>query len=282
MPSRGLPSVLLLLTASTVDASEPHALEISRTIRQRHMPFGTILDPMFASATSTNIVGYSRCGDSAIWTGHYLAAEAFRFAATRSTDALNNARFAISGIRSLVDVTGTNLLARCAVPVASPYAPGITSEERANGVYTGDLQQTRHYWIGNTSRDQYGGVFFGLGVAYNLIEDPGVRASISEVATRMLSFLLDKAWFVVTPDGKISTTFVGRADQQLSLLQVGRLVNGPRFGSTYSTYRFLNAGAVPVPIGIEVQDDHNSYFKFNLDTINLYNLIRLEDSSYYL
>ena len=36
-----------------------------------------------------------------------------------------------------------------------------------------------------------------------------------------------------------------------------------------------------VPISYDVLDDHNSYFKFNLNTITLYNLIRLEDSSYY-
>jgi hypothetical protein len=34
---------------------------------------------------------------------------------------------------------------------------------------------------------------------------------------------------------------------------------------------------VITPIAFEVLDDHNSYFKFNLDTINLFNLIRLED-----
>jgi hypothetical protein len=38
---------------------------------------------------------------------------------------------------------------------------------------------------------------------------------------------------------------------------------------------------VIVPISYDVLDDHNSYFKFNLNTITLYNLIRLEDSSYY-
>jgi hypothetical protein len=38
---------------------------------------------------------------------------------------------------------------------------------------------------------------------------------------------------------------------------------------------------VVVPISYDVVEDHNSYFKFNLNTITLYNLIRLEDSSFY-
>jgi hypothetical protein len=53
-------------------------------------------------------------------------------------------------------------------------------------------------------------------------------------------------------------------------------VNPARFSSAYSNTAFWESGSVWVPIGTEVLDDHGSYFKFNLDTINLYNLIRLE------
>ena len=136
-------------------------------------------------------------------------------------------------------------------------------------------------WIGNTSRDQYAGVFFGLGVAYDMIPDPAFRARLSALATTMLAFLLDKDWAIVMPDGRISTVFWGRADQQLSLLQVGRRLNASRFDGTYKTHRLLYAATVSAPIAIDVLDAHESYFKFNLDVVSLYNLIRLEDSSYY-
>ena len=68
--------------------SEADALAISANIQAKHLPFGTILDPIYASPTSDQIVGYTRCGDSALWTGAYLAAEAFRYNVTRSADAL--------------------------------------------------------------------------------------------------------------------------------------------------------------------------------------------------
>ena len=122
------------------------------------MPFGTVLDPMYASPTSTQIVGYTRCGDSAIWTGHYLAAEAFRYRVTGAANALANVQGAIAGIKSLVDITGTDVLARCLVPSASPFAAGIASEEAANGIYTN--KQAGYIWVGNTSRDEYCGVMF--------------------------------------------------------------------------------------------------------------------------
>jgi hypothetical protein len=60
---------------------------------------------------------------------------------------------------------------------------------------------------------------------------------------------------------------------------VGRHINAPRFSSTYDLYRFFFAGQAIVPISAEVLSD-DSYFKFNLDSINLFNLIRLERSSF--
>src|SRR5262245_305373 len=162
-------------------ASEDDAILISNNIRERHMPFGIVVDPIFASPESDEIVSYTHCGDAGIWTGHYLAAEAFRYNVTGSTEALDNVKAALGGIASLLNVTGTNLLARCLVPMDSPYAEAIIQEEAHNGVYL----NTTHgfYWIGNTSRDQYSGVFFGLGVAYDLVDDPQVRASIAPLVT---------------------------------------------------------------------------------------------------
>jgi hypothetical protein len=150
---------LLTLFVGSALAAEADAIAISKNIRARHMPFGTILDPIFATPDSDEIVGYTHCGDSAIWTGHYLAAEAFRYNVTRSPEALDNVRAALVGIESLLDVTGTNLLSRCLIPMASTYAQAIIKEETSHGVYQNT--QFGWYWIGGTSRDQYSGVFFG-------------------------------------------------------------------------------------------------------------------------
>src|SRR3989442_178031 len=148
-------AALFTLFALPLRAAEAEALNISTTIQLRHLPFGGILDPIFAAPGSDFIIGYTRCGDSAIWTGHYLAAESFRYKVTRSADALANVLKAERGLRALVDVTGTDLLARCLVPVDSPWAPGITQEEQHHGVYLGNLDRQAYFWIGDTSRDQY-------------------------------------------------------------------------------------------------------------------------------
>src|SRR5439155_6195221 len=149
--------------------------------------------------------------------GHYLAAEAFRYSVTHSPDALDNARRAFTGIQSLVDVTGNNTLARCLIPDDSPYAQGIQSEEADNGIYR---SAPGNFWVGKTSRDQYSGVLFGLGVAYDLIDDQPLRTSIAGLITRRVQFLQDHAWTVVLPNGTVTATFINRPDQQLSFRQL--------------------------------------------------------------
>jgi hypothetical protein len=271
--------IILTLAGVPVSGAESDAIAISNTIRQRHLPNGTIIDPIFASRTSQEIVGYTRGGDSATWTGHYLAAEAFRYKVTAAPDALANVWASLRGIRSLRVVTGTDLLARCLVPADWSFAASITHEEAGHGIYAGTVDGRSYQWVGHTSRDQYTGVFFGLGVAYDMVEDPAVRAFIQTEVTALLSFLLDNNWAVVMPDHSVSTVFWGRPDQQLSFLQVGRRVNPDKFESAYVSYRSQYAASVIAPIAFECLDDYGSYFKFNLDVANLYNLIRLEDTA---
>ena len=263
-------------------ASEPDAIAISANIQRLHVPYGTMIDPVFASSDPaspdfTRLVSYTRAGDAAIWTGHYLAAESFRYGVTGAREALRNVRTTIDGIAGLVEVTGTDLLARFYMPTTSPYVADITAGEQNHTRREGTIGGQPYYWWGNTSRDQYSGVFFGLGVAYDLVDDARTRRHVRRVVTRMLDFLLRNGWNVVMPDGEISTTFIGRADQQLSFLQVGRRVNPRRFAAIYAAHRAALAAEVPLPITGECFDTHNSYFKFNLDHINLFNLIRLEE-----
>jgi hypothetical protein len=267
----------LILAGSPGLAAEADALAITANIQARHLPFGTILDPIFTLTDSDQIASYTRCGDSALWTGHYLAAEAFRYQVTQAPDALNNVKQAIGGLKSLTDVTGTNLLARCLVPINSPYAAGIRNEEASNGVYTNS--SAGWIWVGNTSRDEYSGALFGLAVAYDMVTDGGIKSSISDLVTRLVDFLNGHNWSVVMPDGSSSTTFLLRPDQIETFLAIGRHVNSGHFSSfSYESQRVLLSVTVPVPIEVDITSD-DSYFKFNLDYINLYNLIRLEASS---
>ena len=78
------------------------------------------------------------------------------------------------------------------------------------------------------------------------------------------------------PDGSMSTVF--SAAQRPATRFPGDWRAAER-GQVFRSYR---GRGVPggskslVPVWVETFDDDHSYFKFNLDTINLYSLIRLE------
>jgi uncharacterized protein (TIGR03437 family) len=230
------------------------------------LPFGTILDPMYATPASNQTVGYTRCGDSALWTGAYLAAEAFRYKVTRTADALNNVKTALAGLKALADVTGDSRLARCMVRADSPYAAGIENEEVKNAIH----QNPPWVWVGNTSRDQVVGAFFGLGVAFDVVDDAGVKSDIAGLTTRLIGFIAGHQW---SPNDDVSNTFLVRPEELQMLLQVARHVNpansigGPIF-------------VPPVEAGVVVDVRSNSsYFKFNLDYMTFYNLVRLQNNN---
>lgn len=98
-----------------------------------HLPYGAVLSIDRRNGKAT----YGREADSAIWTGHYLAAEAFRYAATSSPDALARVRQTIAGIGRLFTVADAavegakigpaenGLLSRTAFP-AFPKGEGLT------------------------------------------------------------------------------------------------------------------------------------------------------------
>ena len=71
------------------------------------------------------------------------------------------------------------------VQANSPYAAGIASEEASNTIH----QSPPWIWVDNTSRDEVVGAFFGLGAAFDLVDDATVKSGISNLATLMLGFV---------------------------------------------------------------------------------------------
>ena len=125
---------------------ERKANKIGRELKRRHLPHGTIFDPVFASPDSNEIVDYQHAGDAAIWTGHYIAAESFHFAATGSPKARANVRRALSALKLLVDVTGNDVLARAAVPVGSPWESALLVNLTRSHIFESSVAGTEYYW----------------------------------------------------------------------------------------------------------------------------------------
>lgn len=125
-----------------------------------HMPHGGVLAFDFDRLAPPPLrYTYGVGADSAIWTGHYLAAESFRYAKTQSPDAVARVKFALGGLERMFNVTtdaavfrgrtvavsgGPGILSRTARPNDDPvnYTPGRPGETTA-----GPLESRPCYYV---------------------------------------------------------------------------------------------------------------------------------------
>jgi hypothetical protein len=139
------------------------------------MVAGSIGSPRYADpGTFSQITAMNGLGDSAIWTGTYLAAEALRLLATGSSDARARVRDLVDRIHLLMNVSGEpGMLARWAKPSSKTYpftvgdldCGGTDKRSHCNIPYAG----TNYDYVGHISRDQYQGVMLGYALAYEAL-----------------------------------------------------------------------------------------------------------------
>ena len=194
------------------------ALSIDATIPIRHLPFGGILDPIFASSIQRDhrrLHSLRRFGavDRPLSGRRIVSLQSDQAIPPRSL----TPKAALAHLKTLVDVTGTDVLARCMVPINSPYAAGITSEE----IRQRDPRERRQLLDRHTPRATNTSECSLASASPTICSAPRTQPAIQALATRLLNFLTAHAWTVVMPDGSVSTTFLIRPDEQLGLLQIG-------------------------------------------------------------
>lgn len=271
----------LTWTGATTDM-EACAHAISQKIQLYHMPYGTVvetifdtpyfgtweaslLDPAFSPGAP---VGYGGFGDSAIWSGHYLAAEAFRYKVTGHPHALSQAHAILDAMATLINMKGTPGLLNRAIQPVPPFAPG--SEQYVAPWAGGDYLM--HDFI---SRDQYMGVFFGNATAFDLISDPAAKAKARQNIEWMIDYLLANKWVAYRKDGTISTAWHLNYGQQLAWVLAARRVNPSKYAGAYWQHVWLSDIAWLSP-WIETFDPVRKYYKFNLQHGSFYTWLRLE------
>lgn len=260
------------------------ALAISKKIQAHHLPHGTVVgaafhtpyagtwasltDPSFRPGAAVRWFDY---GDSAIWSGHYLAAEAYRHRVTGSIQAQRNARNMVEAFRVLANLKGRpGLLARAIVPAAS-RPEELSPPERYAGLYQG----TEYVLDDFISRDQYLGALLGLSSAHDFLSDPPARAQAARCLSEMLDYLLSSGWVAHRRDGSVSTSWHLQIPQQLAWTAAGRRMDPLRFGAEHLRHAPLSELAWFTP-WLETSEPVASYFKFNLQHGAFHTWLRLE------
>lgn len=262
------------------NAKDALATSAAQRILQYHSPYGLVYTAMYKEPGSKELYKWETAADSALWTGVYLAAQSFWYRTTKSAEAQAGAIRTIEAMRKISLITGDGLLARHVHPVNSPTTHAFLQDNGdLQDTLKGTLEGVEYYYLTRTSRDQYAGAYFGLGVAYDMLDDAKAKETIKQIVTRLTDYLLDHGWNTLNPDGSIRTTFLQRPDQQLSIMQVARHVNPAKFEAQYFKMRSSLASKVWIPLWAEGLDRDASYFKFNLNHLYMYNLMRLEEKN---
>ncbi len=259
--------------------------------RTFHLPFDTIVDTIFFP--NGTVKSYGGMGDSPIWTGYFLASEAFRYAVTRNQSALHQLKRAVLGLQRLITISGEpGYLVRFALPrnttyMADPRWTGFWGDSRLfNVIYQGENWS----YIDKTSRDQNIGIMFGFGIVYDLLkDDPSPEAKeICEIVKTSVELVLDYFirvnWIVVDVEGKSrmgadfksGLFFTGLGTVHiLAFLKVGELVNPEKYGPLYCEYA-IQRGWADQTYEMNDMNVNWQYYAFNLNHATFFTLLRLE------
>ena len=170
------------------------AEHFEQRICARHDRYGLVADSglRIAGDVSSNQLGDN--DNDGLWTAMYAAGECFRYAVTKSTEALANARKSIEAILFLEEVAGRRgFPARSYVRKGDPLPHGGEWHWAADG---------RYYWKADTSSDEIVGHFFIFSIAYDLLPDATLKQRIAETCQRIMDHILDHNYYLIDLDGK--------------------------------------------------------------------------------
>lgn len=131
-----------------------------------------------------------------LWTALYLAAHAYRYAATGSQDALQQAKAAYAAIEWLEEVTTIpGFPTKAVLPPGDPE----TQESRMPWYPSADDQWA---WKGDCSSDEIAGHFYGYSIYYDLVADAADQARVRALVERIMDHILTQGLYMVGMDGK--------------------------------------------------------------------------------
>jgi hypothetical protein len=158
------------------------------------------------------------------YTAVYLVMEACRYAVTGLPEARENARRAFELLLFLQEVTDTpGFMARTVVPASWGESPKPFQLHDQNRSYSEVERAARRVddprfkpvevrwhpssdgewlWKGDTSSDEITAHFFGMLFYHDLVADTEEKARVSELARRIMDYIIDHDYVLVDVDGK--------------------------------------------------------------------------------
>ena len=170
------------------------AAHFDKLTRQRHIRYGFnsafVMDRPGDFSTGT-LVDQDNDG---LWTAMYLAGELFRYAVTKSDEALRNCYESFEAMERLTDITPME-----GFPARSFDRAGYQVSDRSRWQPAAD---THWVWKATTSSDEIVGHFFVYAIFAEIVPDPAWRDKAIALIDAIMDHIVRHDWYLIDYDGK--------------------------------------------------------------------------------
>jgi hypothetical protein len=165
-----------------------------RLTRQRHIRYG------FSSTLALNEPGNLATGvlidsdNDGLWTAMYLTGELFRYAVTKSDEALQNGYESFEAMERLSRITPIK-----GFPARSFERAGYEVSDKSRWHVTEDGRWT---WKGTTSSDEIVGHFFAYAIFAEIVPDETWRQRAVALIDGIMDHIVRNNWYLIDYDGQ--------------------------------------------------------------------------------
>jgi len=254
-------------TAVTDQDLHDRAAMLEENYQAHHCVNGIVWEARYAEAADQQPSLYETGGDSAIFTGFYLAGAVYRFLTTGRADDLDAVLQAARGLHILTHISGTpGVIARCAFPAAQAALWRYPEkwQERIDGGYVyqspADIPDIGNppacypvmIYYTRATRDQLTGILYGTGVALAGLDPQGYSAEVAGAVQRVKDILQEvvrDVWGRLEATGFVIMDHEGRTGTsamlvsgllKVQLLAVYRAALEQREGADSAAYRRID------------------------------------------
>ncbi|MDD4189903.1 MAG: hypothetical protein PHI28_01110 [Mangrovibacterium sp.] len=173
------------------------AMFYEKQVRQRHIRngFNASLEGMKHGDLAT---GYLSDSDNdGLWTSMYLGAEIFRYAVTRSEEALQNCRESLDAMERLYTINSNDEGFPARSFERSGIRKALSDPERWRSA-----EDPEWDWKATTSSDEAIGHIFAFGAMAELLDDPSLKKRAVHLIDILMQHIVDHDMYLVDYDGK--------------------------------------------------------------------------------
>ena len=249
-----------------------------------HQPHGYTAEVLWIDRGRSGVERYEGLGDGVTWTGHYLAALSLRQSVEPSNETLAEILDVLDRLDALTTMTGRRgYVPRYAGPADDPayaayysrYGLGPSLFRRGLGTlaYRGIAPYGDLVWLGNSSRDTYDGIHFGLAAAWAYVDDGEVRAKVESLVIRIGRRLEADRFFICDGRGHLAWPSLR---WQCAWLRLMLSAAPQEFSRLRPRYAF--ASGLLRRSGLALRPAWSAdYYPNNLNMIRMFTLCVLED-----